>query len=277
MLVTSWAFTVLRRCKSADGKTSSGSIVQAPGHFEDLPAGQVLEIVVVQLGQRLQRLAGIMDQPPNQAFFRMFQLPERRAARAAVTVGPLLDRGLTDFGAHHVFRNPRLVRDPVRELVAGGGVRNPGRDRQHLAQELPPAVVVAEVEPAGRLIEQVFQIRPRGCAAVHDTRRAPLRLMNVSGSSPLSSTTTLTSNPSATSSSHDRDRRALAGRVGVEAEHDLRREPAEQLRLLRRQRRAARGDHRRRLRLKHLREIEIALDQDREAELPDRRLVRFRP
>ena len=72
-------------------------------------------------------------------------------------------------------------------------------------------------------------------------------------------------------------RRALAGRVGVEAQHDLRREPPQQLRLLRRQRRAARGDHRRRLRLEHLGEVEIALDQDGEPGLPDRAFVRFRP
>ena len=96
--------------------------------------------------------------------------------------------------------------------------------------------------------------------------------MNVSGSSPLSSTTTLTSNPSATSSSHDRAAAPWPGGVRIEAEHDLRREPPQQLRLLRRQRRAARGDAGAACDLEHLREIEIPLDQDGEPELPDGRL-----
>ena len=61
MLVTSWAFTVLRRCKSADGKRSGGQILQAPGHLEDIPARQVSQVVRVELGQRLQRLGASVN------------------------------------------------------------------------------------------------------------------------------------------------------------------------------------------------------------------------
>ena len=62
-------------------------------------------------------------------------------------------------GAHDLFCDPRLVRDPVGELVTGGRFRDPRRDLEHLAQELSPAVVVSEVEANGGLIEQVLQIR----------------------------------------------------------------------------------------------------------------------
>ena len=51
--------------------------------------------------------------------------------------------------------------DPIRKLVAGGRIGYPGRDGQHLRQELSPAVIVAEIESGGRLIEQILQIRPR--------------------------------------------------------------------------------------------------------------------
>ena len=131
--------------------------------------------------------------------------------------------------------------------------------------------------PADAAIEQVFEIRPR-IAQPLLVRRRPLLRMKVSGSSPVGSMATLTSNPSATSSSRRSRRRALAGGVGVEAEDDFRGEPAQQLRLRRRQRRAAtrrpRGDPG----LIHLREVEIALDQDGVLQPGgSRALLRFRP
>ena len=56
----------------------------------------------------------------------------------------------------------------------------------------------------------------------------------------------------------------LAGAVGVVAEHGLRREAPQHLRLLRRQRRAAGRDHRKAAGLVDLREVEVALDDQRE-------------
>ena len=61
---------------------------------------------------------------------------------------------------------------------------------------------------------------------------------------PLQQSTTLTSNPSATSSSHERTAAPWPAASGIEAEHDPAREPAQQLGLLRRQRRAARRPRR---------------------------------
>ena len=201
MLVTSWAFTVLRRCNSADGKRSSGSSCRLRAISRMWRPARFFQILVVQLGERLQRLAGIVNQPPNQGLFRLFQLPERRQL-AGGDRRPPVDGRLTYLRPNHLFCNPGLVGDPVRELVPGGGVRNPRRDREHLAEELPAAVVVSEIEPLGGLIEQIFQVRPRRSLSRYWS--PPFRRMNVSGSSPLSSTTTLTSKPSATSSSHDR-------------------------------------------------------------------------
>ena len=125
MLVTSWAFTVLRRCSSADGKSSGGSFVQAPGHLEDVPAGQFFRSSSSSSASASSAVAGIVDQRPDQAFFGVFQLPEATAARGRSTVGLPLDRRLADFGPDDLFGNPRLVGDPVGELVARGGVRNP--------------------------------------------------------------------------------------------------------------------------------------------------------
>ena len=65
--------------------------------------------------------------------------------------------------------------------------------------------------------------------------------MKLSGSPPVGSTATLTSNPSATSNSHDRAAAPWPAASGIEAQDDLPGEPAQQLRLNRRQRRARRG------------------------------------
>ena len=175
---------------------------------------------------------GIVDQAPNQGFFGLFQLSERRQLPGR-DGGPPLDRRLPNLRPDDLFRNPGLVGDPVRELVPGGRIGNPGGHRQHLARG-----TAAGCRP-GR------NRRPRppdradtpdtaaNCAVFHGTVRRPCRRMNVSGSSPLSSTTTLTSKPFGDQQLARPGRGALAGGVGVEAQHDLRREPAQQLRLLR--------------------------------------------
>jgi len=148
MLVTSWAFTVLRRCSSAEG-------LQAPGHFEDFAPRERLQVGVVQLAERPQRVGRIVNQCPNQCLFRLFQLSERRQL-AGRQRGPAIDGSLTDFRSDDVFCNARLVGDPIGELVTRRGVREPRGNRQHSAEKLASAVVVAEIEPRRRLIEQVL-------------------------------------------------------------------------------------------------------------------------
>ena len=172
----------------------------------------------------------------------MFQLPGRPASRGSVTSVRLLHGRLADFRPDDLFRNPGLVGDPVRELVAGRRIRNPGRHRQHPAQELPPAVVVPEIEPRGRLIEQVLQIRPRRAQSVHGTASAAVPPDERIGIFALVQHHDVDVEPFGDQQLARPRRRALPGRVRIEAEDDLRREPPEQLRLLRRQRRAARGD-----------------------------------
>ena len=96
--------------------------------------------------------------------------------------------------------------------------------------------------------------------------------MNVSGSSPAGSTATFTWNPSATSSSHDRAAAPWPAASGSKLSTTFDDEPPQQLRLLRRQRGAARRHDRQPALLQHLREIEIPLDQHHEARLPEQRL-----
>ena len=101
-----------------------------------------------------------MKQAPNQAFFRWFQLPPVRQLPRG-DGRPAIDRCLSDFGPHHVFRNPGLVRDAVGKLIAGRSLRNPRRHRQHLSEKLPPILIVREIESRRRLVQQVLEIRPR--------------------------------------------------------------------------------------------------------------------
>ena len=119
--------------------------------------------------------SSVVDQTPKSAPFRPVAAARSSAARAPVSVVPPLDGRLPDLRADHLFGNPRLVRQPIGELVAGRGVRNPGGDRQHPVQELPPAVVAAEVVPAaarssrysryGREAFSCSMIRRRAAAA----------------------------------------------------------------------------------------------------------------
>ena len=37
-------------------------------------------------------------------------------------------------------------------------IRDARGDREHLAEELPPVIVVVQVEPLSRLIQQIFEI-----------------------------------------------------------------------------------------------------------------------
>ena len=150
------------------------------------------------------------------------------------------------------------MRDSVAKLVTRRGVGNPCRDAEHPVQKQPPALGLAEVEAAGRLIEQVLQIRPRAAqsftvAVASVPADEGIRILALVQDDHVDV-------KAFSYKQFTRSRRcALTGRVGVEAEDRLRREPPQQLRLLRRQRRAARGHGRSRLRLVDLREIEIPL------------------
>ena len=83
-----------------------------------------------------------VHQGPNQAPFRIFDLPHRR--RPALDVfhaGLPLDGGLADFRPDYLFRNPRFMRQSVGKLVTLGGVGNPRRHGKHLPKKRPPALI----------------------------------------------------------------------------------------------------------------------------------------
>ena len=93
------------------------------------------------------RSAGLM-----RASDRQFPLGERR----------LLRHGrLADLRPHDLFGNAGLVGQPIRELIAGGGIGDAGRDRQHLLQERPTSLVGTQVVLPGGAVEQEFQVRLR--------------------------------------------------------------------------------------------------------------------
>ena len=134
---------------------------------------------------------------------------------------------LRDFGPNYLFRNPRPMRQPVSELVAGGGVRNPGGNFEHPAEELPAFFVPLEILPGRGLIEQGIEVRLRRaeflracCPAFApderigvDTRRQHRDV-----------------HPKAFSHEQFRapHRSALARGVGIETEDDFRRETFQQ-------------------------------------------------
>src|SRR4029079_4784421 len=127
---------------------------------ENLPGGQPLQVLVLELPEGLERLARIVNQPPNQGLFRLFQLPERRKLPGGDGGAPV-DRRLTNLRANDLFCDTSLVSYPIRELISCRRIRYPSGHRQHLAQKLSPTVIVSEIHPRGCLIQQVFEIRPR--------------------------------------------------------------------------------------------------------------------
>ena len=199
------ASPLLRRSTSVRGKESAGHSCRDRACSRIRPVASPSKSPSSRLRQRRQRRpagrARIAQIRPRSAGLTW---PERGQLSAPPRSRLPLDGRLADLRPHHLFRNPRLVRQPVRKLVTGRGIRNPGRDRQHRVQELPPAVVLREIVPGRRAIEQIFQIWPRIRAVFPGTRPAPCFLMNLSGSSPAGSIATLTWNPSATSSSDER-------------------------------------------------------------------------
>ncbi len=129
--------------------------MQTPRHLQNIPSRQPFQIALVQLGERLERVAGRVNQPPNQRFFRGFQLPERGQLPRRDGGAPV-DRRLTNLRPHDLFRNPGLVRDAVRELIARRGVRYSRCDGQHFLQKLSPVVIAPEIAACRRPIEEVL-------------------------------------------------------------------------------------------------------------------------
>ena len=130
-------------------------MVQAPGQLENLASSQAFQVFAVKLGQRRERFLRIMDEAPDQPFFGVFHRPERRQL-ARRDGRPPADGCLPDLGPDHILRDPRLVCNPVGELVPGGRVRYPRGHRQHSAEKLPAAVVLSEIEARSRPIQQVL-------------------------------------------------------------------------------------------------------------------------
>ena len=65
---------------------------------------------------------------------------------------------LPDFVAHHGLNDARLVREPVRELIALGRVRNRRRDREHLVQKRAPALRPLHVVPGRRAVQRTMPV-----------------------------------------------------------------------------------------------------------------------
>jgi len=126
--------------------------LQASRQLEDFSGGEVLQVLVVQLGKRPGGFVRIVNQSPNQRLFRMFQLPER-GQLPGCDLRPLLHRSLPDFRADYLFCNSRLVREAVGELIARRRIRNRRRHSEHPAEKLSPIVIVLQIQLRCRPIE----------------------------------------------------------------------------------------------------------------------------
>ena len=156
MLVTSWAFTVLRRCNRADGRRSGGnpcrscatSKMSRPARFDRSSASRC--------GQGVQGLPAIMDEAPDQRLFRRVSAARRTAAPAAVSSVFLLDGGLTNFCPDDVFCHPALwaIRSANWSRAAASGIW--AATVSILPRNCRRLSSLAEVEPGGGLIQQVL-------------------------------------------------------------------------------------------------------------------------
>ena len=155
------------------------------------------------------------------------------------------------------------MRQPIGKLIARRRVGNARRDAEHPSQEFTPAVVARQVVLGRRAIEQELEIRPRPLE-LGDKRVAPLLLDERVGIFAARQLDYVDVEAFAYQQLRAALGGGLAGAVGVVAEHGLRGEASQHLCLLRRQRRAAGRNHRKAARLVHLREVEIALDDQRE-------------
>ena len=105
-------------------------VVQAPRHLEHLAGRKSFQVPIFELLQGPKGLDGSVKKPPKQGPFRRLPMPKPRDF-AGCDRGSACRRGFTDFRADDIFRNTSLVRNPIRELIAGDNVRDIGRYRQH--------------------------------------------------------------------------------------------------------------------------------------------------
>ena len=143
MLVTSWAFTVLRRCNSVDGKRSGGSSCRLRAISKISRPGQLFEIVVVQLGERLQRRRRYCGSGPKSALFPPVSAARTAGSSRVVTVVWRLTAALRISArtTSSVILALCAIRSANWSRAAASGIR--AATVEHLAEKLPPAVVVA--------------------------------------------------------------------------------------------------------------------------------------
>jgi hypothetical protein len=129
--------------------------VQASGHLEHLASGKLFQVGGLKPLEGRKRFLGAMEQSPDEGPLGRLGLTQirhfLRRHRHAAGHGCL-----TDFGPYHLFRDLRSVSDSVGKLVSSRCVGNPRGYGEHLSEELPPVLVVAEIEAGGCLINQVL-------------------------------------------------------------------------------------------------------------------------
>ena len=192
---TSWAFTVLRRCNSSDGRAIRRLIVQGPGQLRRCPGRPDCSKSSASRPARARSASRLLwNEAPNQAFFGVFQLPER---------GQLPGRHARSSGGPPPCEFPPGRPLPSPAPCGRSGPRT-GRGPPHPGSWPPPSASCRETAAGSRPARSRAPRPPdragtpdtaASCAVFHGTASAPFRRMNVSGSSPLSSTTTLTSKP----------------------------------------------------------------------------------
>ena len=266
MLVTSWAFTVLRRCKSADGKRSSGSSCRLRATSKISRPARSSRSSSSSSASASSASLVLWIRDPRSGPFPPVSAGRRTAARGPSPSVRRLTAALRISArtTSSVIRALWAIRSANWSRAAASGIR--AATVSIRPEELAAAVVLAEIQPGGGLIEQVLQIRPRTAQSFTILRPA-LPPDERIGIFALVQHHHVDVEPFGDQQLARSGRRPLAGRVRVVAEHHFRRESPQQLRLLRRERGAARGDDGRRLGLKHLREVEVSLDEHREAQL----------
>src|SRR5829696_3751735 len=101
----------------------------------------------------------MVNQCPDQPLFGRFYLSDRRQL-TLFDSRLFLDCRFSDLRSNYLFCNSRLVSEPVRELVPGGRVGDPGSHGEHSAEELAPAVVLREVMLRRSPFEQILEVLP---------------------------------------------------------------------------------------------------------------------
>ena len=82
MPVTSWASAIDRRSSKTDGENLL-SFIQFARQIQYRAGRQTLEVGRLKRAQGVERLARLVNQQPNQAFFRLGDLAQARQLAAA--------------------------------------------------------------------------------------------------------------------------------------------------------------------------------------------------